>query len=143
MRRYRLRFLAVAALVGGTAVGSSACGGNVTIEESEQGSADVAGAYAPPTPYMCQAFVPSGECAQCLESAVGACVELRAQCDASAECDGFRGCQFACEASDTCCESCSSSQPEGFVQYAEYIDCVVCDLCATPCEGLFPDFCPG
>jgi hypothetical protein len=134
---------AVFVLFASALLGPLGCGGRVTHEPTEQESDEVA-TYAPPTTYMCQAFVPEGGCSDCLAQALeGPCGELRIQCDGSGDCVTFGQCQFECYENTSCCESCAETFPVGFTLYAEYIDCVVCDVCADVCAGLFPTFCGG
>lgn len=93
---------------------------------------------------VCQAVQPDDACNECaLEAITGTCADLQDVCYGSDSCLEFKDCQFGCEGKEACCESCASDLPAGRAAYGALMDCVVCDVCADACAGLFPALCSG
>ena len=92
---------------------------------------------------LCQAQpIPTDECIACTEASnAGTCASLRSQCNEADECVPYGQCQYECYRDETCCSRCELDHPSGHAQYAELMQCVVCDACAEACRGLFPALC--
>jgi hypothetical protein len=78
----------------------------------------------------------SGDCQTCQSCAQsGPCASESNACVNNQECLDYGGCYFDC-ADPTCIADCASSYPTGSSLFTSYFQCVVCDACASDCEGV-------